>query len=547
MSAAAPGLPAERPDLTRDPDQQSTALRATARGGAGNVLGAATSAILNFLIVVAVTRGFDKTTAGFVFTATAVFVLVEAVVKLGTDIGIVHFVSTARARQQPERVAQVLWASLVPVAAASVVGAVLTVIFAPTLMRALGTAASSRHAVAIVVVVAVGIPIAAIYDSITAATRGLGSARPTVLIERILRPVLQGAGVLAAALAGASSVVIVIAWVAPYVLVLPVMVGWLLRLLRPAGIRFYSSQWPEVFGEVWRFTLPRTFSGIIQVLLQRLDIILVGAFLGAPSAAVYTGATRFVVVGQLGNQGVAFAFQPQLARLVATRQLDDARDLYRLSSAWIAGLTAPLYLAVCVTSPWLINILGHGYRSGLAAMIVVTGAMLIGNACGLVDLVLITMGRTSWNLANSAAALTLNIGLDVLLIPRIGIIGAAIGWAVAIIANNLVPVLQVRHAYRFSPVSGIWVRLLLSVAVLFGALPGLALILSGSNSIAVVVALVVGGGLYAAILWRSREQLGLHDVIRRRPGASAPGGGVSGSGRPEVAIGGQGTKRVDDV
>jgi O-antigen/teichoic acid export membrane protein len=533
--------------LTSDSDQQqSSALHATARGGAGNVVGAATTAVLNFLIVVAVTRGFDETTAGFVFTATAVFVLVEAVVKLGTDIGIVHFVSTARARREPEQVAQVLWASLVPVAVMSVLGALLTLLFAPTLMRALGTATSARHAQAIVVVVAIGIPIASIYDSLTAATRGLGSSRPTVLIERTLRPLLQGLGVLIAALAGASSFVVVLAWVAPYVLVFPVMGGWLLRLLHPAGIPVYSARWPEVFSEVWRFTLPRTFTGIIQVLLQRLDIILVGAILGAPAAAVYTGATRFVVVGQLGNQGVSYAFQPQLARLVATRQLDDARDLYRLSSAWIAGLTGPLYLAVCVTSPWLIQILGHRYQSGLSAMIVVTGAMLVGNACGLVDLVLITMGRTSWNLANSAVALTLNVVIDLLLIPRIGIVGAAIGWAAAIVVNNIVPVLQVRHAHGFTPVSRIWIRLLVAVGILFGGLPGLVLYASNSNSVAVVGALLVGSGLYVAFVWRSREELGLFDVVHRKPVHSARRSGISGGDRPEVGVGSQSPKAVDD-
>ena len=546
MSAAARPRTEERSDLTNDAGQRPSAVRATARGGAGNVVGAATTAVLNLLIVVAVTRGYDKAIAGTVFTATAVYVVVEAIVKLGTDIGIVHFVSTAQARDERERVARHLWASLVPVAVVSVIGAAVTYVAAPVLMRAIGTAGAQQSDRTIVLIVAIGIPIGAIYDCLTAATRGMGRARPTVLVERTLRPILQAGGVLAAALVGASTSVVVFAWVAPYAVVLPIMGILLVRLMRREGVPRYSSHWREVLGEVWRFTLPRTLTSVIQVLLQRLDIILVGAILGAPSAAVYTGATRFVVVGQLGNQGVAFAFQPQLARLVATRQLDAGRDLYRLSSAWIAGLTAPLYLAVCVTAPWLIRIFGHHYQSGLSSMIIVTGAMLVGNACGLVDLVLITLGRTSWNLANSAVALALNVGLDLLLIPRIGIVGAAIGWAVAIVANNIVPLLQVRFAYGFSPLSRIWAELLLVVGVLYGALPGLTLWLSHSNSAAVLGALVVATLAYAAILWRSRETLGLHDVIEGRRG-SARGGGVGGSRRPEVRVGGEGADSRNDL
>lgn len=507
--------------------------------------GAATTAVLNFVVVLAVTRGFDKDAAGVVFTATAVFVLVESICRLGTDLGIVHFVSTARARRESEEVAAVLWASLIPVVIAAILGAVVTALLAPILMRTLGTAADTRHAQAIVDIVAVGIPIAAVYDTLTAATRGLGSARPTVLVERTLRPLLQGVGVLAAAVLGASSQVVVFAWVAPYLVVTPIMIGWLTRLLRRDALPVYSPSWQRVFPSVWRFTLPRAFTGVIQIMLQRLDIILVGAILGAPAAAVYTGATRFVVVGQLGNQAMAYAFQPQLARLVATRQLDDARQLYRSSSAWIAGLTAPLYVSVCVTSPWLIRLLGHQYQSGMTTMIIVTGAMLVGNACGLVDLVLVTMGRTSWNLANAAAALTLNVAIDLLLIPRIGISGAAIGWAVAIVCNNIVPVLQIHHAYGFNPLSSRWFKLLGAVAALFGAIPGLALLASHDNSVVVGAALILGAGSYVGLIWHWREDLGVSEIFQRRRGSVA-GSGVGGSVRPEVAVGAQLPERGHD-
>ena len=510
------------------------------------MVGAGATALLNLLIVVAITRAYDKTDAGIIFAATAVFVLVEATVKLGTDYGIVHFVSSAHARHEPARVSAAISASLIPVAFAAVVGAAVTLAAAPTLMHTIANGRNAPGTNSMVIVVAAGVPIAAVYDCLTAATRGMGSARPTVLVERILRPVLQAAGVLAAAVAGASAFVIVLVWIAPYVVVLPIMGAWLRRLLHSAGIALSSWEWRSAFGEVWRFTLPRTFTSVIQVLLQRLDIILVGAILGASAAAVYTGATRFVVVGQLGNQGLAFAFQPQLARLVATRRLDEGRDLYRLSSAWIAGLTAPLYLTVCVTSPWLIQVFGHRYQSGLSAMVVVTGAMLVGNACGLVDLVLITLGRTSWNLANSAVALALNVGLDLLLIPRIGIIGAAIGWAAAILVNNIVPVLQVRFAYNFSPFSRVWWKLLLTVEILYGVVPGVTLYLSARNSAAVITALVVASGGYAAVLWRMRGQLGLHDVISGLRTRSSSGARVGGRDRPEPAIQGEPAKGRGD-
>jgi O-antigen/teichoic acid export membrane protein len=272
---------------------------------------------------------------------------------------------------------------------------------------------------------------------------------------------------------------------------------------------------------VWSFTGPRAFTGVFQVLLQRLDILLVGGILGASAAAVYTGATRFVVVGQLGNQAVSYAFQPQLARLVATGRLDAARELFKVSAAWIVGLCGPLYMAVCVTAPWLVRLLGPRYQSGVWTMVVVTGAMFVGNACGLVDVVLITLGRTSLNLLNVVVALVLNVTIDLLLIPRIGIIGAAIGWAVAIVLANVLPVIQVHRSSGFTPFSRLWAESLVTIGVLFGVLPGGILLIFGSTSVLVLPALVLATAVYLAIVWRRREVLNLGRIRTSSATASA--------------------------
>ena len=88
--------------------------------------------------------------------------------------------------------------------------------------------------------------------------------------------------------------------------------------------------------------------------------------------------------------------------------------------------------------------------------VISTGAtMLVATACGMVDVVLIMAGKATWNLANVLAAFVVMVGLDLWLIPQLGILGAAIGWSASILVGNLVPLIQVRHALachgRFHP------------------------------------------------------------------------------------------------
>jgi len=53
-------------------------------------------------------------------------------------------------------------------------------------------------------------------------------------------------------------------------------------------------------------------------------------------------------------------------------------------------------------------------------------------------------GGSGRSLLNNALALAVDLVLDILLIPSMGMLGAAIGWAAAIVVRNVLPLLQVR-------------------------------------------------------------------------------------------------------
>ena len=71
-------------------------------------------------------------------------------------------------------------------------------------------------------------------------------------------------------------------------------------------------------------------------------------------------------------------------------------------------------------------------------------AMMFAVATGPCDTLLLMSGRSALSLGNSLLALALDIVLCVILIPRMGITGAALAWAIAVISRALLATLQVR-------------------------------------------------------------------------------------------------------
>jgi O-antigen/teichoic acid export membrane protein len=149
-------------------------------------------------------------------------------------------------------------------------------------------------------------------------------------------------------------------------------------------------------------------------------------------------------------------------------------------------------------------------------VVVLASAMLFATGCGMVDMVLAMAGRTSWNLGNVLVALAVTIGLDVVLIPRHGALGAAIGLAAALVVNNLLPLIQVGRAVRLHPFgAGTLIAALLSVAC-FGVLPRLVTAVTGRSAAALSVALVLATVTFCAGAWLCRGRLALNAFTRTR-------------------------------
>src|SRR4029077_13616499 len=108
---------------------------------------------------------------------------------------------------------------------------------------------------------------------------------------------------------------------------------WLRRIRRPQR---RDTDRPATDGRVdagargfWRFTAPRALASVAQIVIQRLDIVLVAFMRGPVEAAIYTAATRFLVVGQLANAAISMAAQPQMTHLFAVRDRQGANAVYQ--------------------------------------------------------------------------------------------------------------------------------------------------------------------------------------------------------------------------
>ncbi|WP_250001173.1 MATE family efflux transporter [Actinoplanes sp. M2I2] len=500
-------------------DKPAPVTRGVARGGLANMAGSALAGGTGVVVTWVVARSLGAEQAGAFFAATAAFVLVGGLAKLGTQTGLVYWPARLRATGREHLLGACLRAGLVPVVVLSIVLAVAMWLAAPAIAHV--TARETAHVIdahtAGLRVLAAFLPLQALTDALLTATRGYRAMRPTVLLDRILRSVLQlvlvGAAGVATLWTAGSLPAFALAWAAPY-LPVTVLAAYALRKVhragRPPGVTTSRAERRGLRREFWRFTGPRALASVAQLALQRIDVLLVAALGGLAPAAVYAVAGRFVVLIQFANQGISQSVQPRLAEALAVGDRATANHLYRTATGWLVLVTWPVNLLVIFFAPVWLRLFGPRYAAeGSLVVTVLAVAMLVATGCGMVDMVLAMAGRTSWNLANVLVALAVTVTLDVLLIPRYGALGAAIGLACAMVANNLLPLIQVGRSVGLHPFGrGTRAAAGLSVAC-FGVLPWTVTATVGDGPTGRTLAMLAAVPAFLAGAWLLRVPLAL--------------------------------------
>lgn len=528
LEVMADGIGLDSPDGATEatPGDAST----LGKGGLFNLLGSLSYALLNFAVIAMVTRNMGKDGSGQFFIAIAAFSILARSSMIGADVGLVRFVSRYRALDRRGSLRPTLLVAVVPVAVVGGLAGLATFAFAETLGRLFAEDPTDAGAVADYLrILAPFIPISAVYQTLDGGARGFATMVPTLVVEKITRPLVTLALLIAVFAAGldtdgGAGHWVGFGWSVPWAVALVPTALWVHRLLtraerRVATDRRAAPPTSALARTFWRFTAPRSLGAMLQVALLWADTLLIGRLDSSESASIYAASTRWLIVGQFAGMAISTAFAPQISSLLSLDVKGRAHDLFETATSWLVLLAWPAYLTVMIFGSTLVRTFGAGYGEGAEVLAIVGGAFLFATATGPVDVVLLMGGKSKLSLLNNVVALVVNIGLNLALIPSMGLRGAAIAWGASLLISNLLPLIQVWRTIGIQPIGPRW-SLAVGAALLAVGLPEVVLrLVLGPSVPAMALAVLVSGTLYVGVLWTCRERLELASLVaglRRR-------------------------------
>ena len=247
----------------------------------------------------------------------------------------------------------------------------------------------------------------------------------------------------------------------------------LVRLLQEQQLfeKLRSSPLTIPAREVLAFVLPGLSSGLVTVAIHSINIFILGYLHTMTEVAYYRAVVPVAQLNGVVMASFTLLYIPAAARLFAKSDYHGINKLYWQTAAWMSVLSFPVFvLTFSFAQPLTEFLYGARYaRSGAVLALLALGSYT-NVALGFNLQTLKVLERLRYIVLVSLLAALVDIGLNLLMVPGHGAVGAAIGTAATLIIYNLLMQLGLLPTSNFSAFDRRYLPVYLSIALGAGGL-----------------------------------------------------------------------------
>jgi O-antigen/teichoic acid export membrane protein len=454
---------AEQLDEPVGPKDDDTYVAKVARGAGISTAGQGVGRVIGYVTQVVIARLLGAQFYGFYAAGVALINGLQILSRFGMENGVVRYVAHYREHEDAARVrGTIVMALLFPIALSLVLSAVL--FFGAGFIADTGwLQENGTLMVGVLRGFAFVLPFF-VFMSMTAwATQGFQTVTYAAYIQQLIRPGLFLIFVGVCYVLGAR----IFGVIAAYALAM--------FLAGLVGLYYLRKLFPDLFDRrastafetraLFGVSIPMSITQGAQYLNNFSAILILGIFAAGAPVGIFNAAARtatFLTAVRFAFSGI---FSPIISGLHARQDTEEMGRLYKDVSRWIFTGAFALFLVIVVFAPEVMGIFGEAFGAGVTALVIVAVAQLYSSSVGPAPRMLaMTDNQNFAMIATSVAAVT-GVIVSLILIPRLEVLGAAIGMATAIIVENTGTMSAVKWRLGYWPVNVMWLKPLTAGAI----------------------------------------------------------------------------------
>ena len=441
-------------------------LQKIAKGTGIVFIGTIIGMLLGFVGRVILVRFTTQTEYGIYCLALVVISIFATISTLGLSEGSTRYIAYFRGKNEEGKARGVISSSIKIAIIASISLAVISFFISDFIsVSVFHTPALSTP----LKIFSIAIPCTVLINVFIAIFRGFDRVDARVYIQDILRPVLYLLFLIAVVLFGLSFLGVVYAYVLSIAVTCVAFVIYLMKKY-PLSIRSGSSVTNPMTKELLFFSVPLLAVSMLMMVMSWTDTLMLGYFktpdvVGLYNAALPLDQLLLVVITSLG-----FLYTPIISQLYGKNQIEELKRSYAISTKWCFIGTLPIFFVLFLFPDVVLNLLfGSRYiGAAVALQILALKSFFLNVATGPNYHTLIAIGKTKIIMHTFLIGAVANIILNIILIPPMGIVGAAIASALAGVIRVVPLSVKLYQSSKMHPLTRNYLKsVIISIGIIF--------------------------------------------------------------------------------
>ncbi len=342
--------------------------------------------------------------------------------RAGTDVGLMRFISKRDLNKDRESIKNDIRSTLKMGILFSITVMIVQILLSGWLVETVFEESSLLRI--ILIIYAVSIPFTALTAIATFATQGFQLLKYKIFVEYILNPTVLIVSMIFLYFVFSSELAIILPTL------LTGIAGFIIAnyfLNKVAGVNILNIGNISFNREIFTYSIPIMFTMILGSLLHWMDIMMLGYFTNVETVGLYHPAVRTAGLQQSILIAFTGIFAPMFSKYFTQNNFIAMHHIYKLVTRWILTLVIPVFILIILFSTKIMLLFGADYIQSSEVLIILSIGTSIFAVFGVSSTALVVSGYQKLNLVNALAVTILNICLNIILIPKYGIMGAA--WA----------------------------------------------------------------------------------------------------------------------
>jgi O-antigen/teichoic acid export membrane protein len=282
------------------------------------------------------------------------------------------------------------------------------------------------------------------------AMQATGRIEPKIIATQVLSPVLLLSFMLLLnAFSGRESALLF-----PFALSAAVTFFWIRPRLRDiAGMEPGDIRSAPVELPVLSYAMPFLLVSLLSMTAHWLDIVMLGMLTDPGTVGLYHPAARTAGLIRAVLPAFAGMAAPIFAELHAAGSRVELESMYRLVTRWMVTVVVPPVLLFLLFPAPVLSVFGVHFTKAAFVLGLLTAGAFLQALFGISATLLAMAGHSRLSLLNALSALIMQASLNLLLIPRMGIEGAAVAGLVVFGVLALARLIEVRRLLGMHPFS----------------------------------------------------------------------------------------------